>query len=959
MGRTGNVGRRYAVGLPSGICGYAVTASVKRGLLLALLLFLSFMACSAQQLIFGSVRDGFLKTPLPDARVTLLTTDSVIVQDSIKVTLSKRSGERWGDAGFIIKLPKKTCTYLIRATLDGYEDAWQALSVKAEENRPWGLDNPLQLRRAREQKLGEATVTATKLKMYYKGDTLVYDASAFKMPEGSMLDDLIRQMPGVTMNDAGEIFVNGRKIDELLLGSRSFFGGNSKVLLDNLPYYTVKNLKVYEKESERSQAAGYEIEKKKYVMDVNLKDEYRNGYIGNVEAAGGTKERWLGRGFLLGYTDKLRFTLLANANNVNEKRHIGESGGWKPERLPRSLLTTKSVAGEVDYQSKDGQVKENLMLDFMATKDVGETVQRRELFMDGSTPYSTYKSSATSYANRLLARNKFNLNIPGKIYTDFNVDFTYNKYRGNSEAISEDYLDQINTRLRSTSYNDGHSIRVGAGGYVSSRNDGNKFLRPLVAFYGFSHSDEKNETARGYVTEQFVNPSTVTQYNANDFHRRETQGNVHLIWSQTWNKLRLEIQDYQEYSKKYERDCLYHPEEFALPSQLDALLAITDWRNSYESDYRRYNNTPTIALKWSQYIPGEYMPIEYLHWDIGVSNVIRSEHLVYTRNHTTQDKKRTNHIFVPYFNFSIRPTRKAGEHLDFRVRHEQNNAASMFELLDYIDDATPQTVKLGNPNLRGTAYTALNLDFTDWESKRKGQVYHLTSGFTYHHRQVAQSVVFNPDNSQYTYQPKNVKGAYEAKVQFDFTRFLDKRQRWSWQTTANAEYNHSIDHVMQTGMTESAPNAVNTLVLHDGLWLQYQHKDFSVKAVGDFRWRHSEGRMKDFATLNAFDYQYGLTARYTLPVVKTTFSVDGNMYCRRGYGSSTLNTDDFVMNASVSQPFLKGRLVASVEAFDLLHQLSSTQYVVNAQGRTETWNRTLPNYIMLHVVYHFSRQPKK
>ena len=240
------------------------------------------------------------------------------------VNLNKNNG-RWGSSDFIIKLPKETRTYLIRASLKGYEDDWQTLSVKAEIDDPWGLDNPLELKRIRENTMGEAVVTATKLKMFYKGDTLVYDATAFKMPEGSMLDDLIRLMPGVTMNDDGEIFVNGRKVDEMLLGSRSFLGGNSKVLLENLPYYTVKNLKVYEMESDRSRAVGHEIEDKKYVMDVNLKDEYRNGYIANIEAAGGTHNRWLGRMFLLGYTDKLRFTLLANANNVNEKRHIGES----------------------------------------------------------------------------------------------------------------------------------------------------------------------------------------------------------------------------------------------------------------------------------------------------------------------------------------------------------------------------------------------------------------------------------------------------------------------------------------------------------------------------------------------------------------------------------------------------------------------------------------------------------
>lgn len=164
---------------------------------------------------------------------------------------------------------------------------------------------------------------------------------------------------------------------------------------------------------------------------------------------------------------------------------------------------------------------------------------------------------------------------------------------------------------------------------------------------------------------------------------------------------------------------------------------------------------------------------------------------------------------------------------------------------------------------------------------------------------------------------------------------------------------------MQTGMTESVPNAVNTYIVHDGLSLTYEQRDFSVKASGDIRWRHSEGKMRNFKTLDAFDFQYGIMARYTLPVVKTTLSVDAIMYARRGYGSGSLNTDDFVMNASISQPLFKGRMIVSLEAFDLLHELSATQYAVNAQGRTETWNRTLPNYVMLHLTYRLDRKPKK
>ena len=117
--------------------------------------------------------------------------------------------------------------------------------------------------------------------------------------------------------------------------------------------------------------------------------------------------------------------------------------------------------------------------------------------------------------------------------------------------------------------------------------------------------------------------------------------------------------------------------------------------------------------------------------------------------------------------------------------------------------------------------------------------------------------------------------------------------------------------------------------------------------------------MRDFTTLSVVDFQYGLAGRYTIPSSKTTMAADATMYSRRGYGNSALNTDNFVLCASVSQSLLGGRLILSVEAFDLLHQLSPTQYEVNAQGSTETWYRSLPRYVMAHVVFHWSRNPKR
>lgn len=111
--------------------------------------------------------------------------------------------------------------------------------------------------------------------------------------------------------------------------------------------------------------------------------------------------------------------------------------------------------------------------------------------------------------------------------------------------------------------------------------------------------------------------------------------------------------------------------------------------------------------------------------------------------------------------------------------------------------------------------------------------------------------------------------------------------------------------------------------------LEYLYWALNTTAVC---WRHSEGKMRDFTTLDAFDYQYGLMARYTLPGIKTTLSADANIYSRRGYGSKTLNTDDFVMNASVSQPFLKGKLIASVAVRGFCPVGGRCDFIVNGAG---------------------------
>ena len=88
-----------------------------------------------------------------------------------------------------------------------------------------------------------------------KGDTMVYNAAAFQLAQGSMLDELVRQLPGVRLEN-GQITVNGRFVSSLMLNGEDFFKGNPKIALDNLPAYMVDKVKVYERQNDRDRALG-------------------------------------------------------------------------------------------------------------------------------------------------------------------------------------------------------------------------------------------------------------------------------------------------------------------------------------------------------------------------------------------------------------------------------------------------------------------------------------------------------------------------------------------------------------------------------------------------------------------------------------------------------------------------------------------------------------------------------
>ena len=257
--------------------------------------------------------------------------------------------------------------------------------------------------------MGEAMVTTSKIRMVVKGDTLIYDADAFQLAEGSMLDGLIKMLPGFELRD-GRIRVNGQYVSELLVNGENFFKGDPRVALENLPAYMVNKVKVYRKEHEYSYITQEKNkEELPLVVDVNLKREYSVGWVANAGVGYGLEDRYMARLFGLGFTDYSRLAVYGNANNTNDMGEPGVSGEWNPQGAASGL--TEMQKGGLEALIKDRQQiwKYTGNIKILHQDNDGRSVTSTETFQPGlsSNTYARSRNERLGHNFRIQSSHQY------------------------------------------------------------------------------------------------------------------------------------------------------------------------------------------------------------------------------------------------------------------------------------------------------------------------------------------------------------------------------------------------------------------------------------------------------------------------------------------------------------------------------------------------------------------------
>lgn len=924
--------------------------------------------------LHGSVYDSFTRVPLK-AKMTLMTADSSVVD-----TTTVQLWEPYCSYGF--RAPRKTADYIIHAVMPGYEDAWKNFRVRIYARKVY-FDVPeiLMKKKAddvwRTDTIDGVVVTGTRIKMIQRGDTIIYDAAAFKLPDGSMLDGLIRQLPGAELKSNGDIYINGRKLDYLTLNGTDFFKGENKVMLENLPYYTVKNLKVYNKETEMSKIMGRDVEKRDYVMDVTLKPEYNRGYMANVEGGMGTQGRYMGRIFGLYYDDNTRLSVFGNINNVNETREPGGNGDWQPSNMPMGLTTTKQAGLNLNVNDKQKRFTESFGATAQWTDANYDSWASSERFASSGNLFSRNISSSRSKNYSVRMSNNFFLMKPFGLYTQINVTHSMRDNRSHSRSgtfKSEPYGDvyaaldsafttdmgELINRSFSNSWGRsssdyvnaallfghtlpwGDDIRVNITGTANRTKPADQLSRNGTYYAQTGQTDFRyvyaDTRTNGYRYDASV------EYNLN--LNEHIGPGIRLFYQHNYSKNRgLNYRLEQLHGQYAEADDAFdydHKLTSYLPSTRDSLQMSLDAQNS--SAYTLHTGELSVVPFFAYHAKNGLLQVS-----LGMSRY--NQHLNYHGAGIDTVATRNYNKFEPsieYYDWSSNTT------FSYQMSSDLQDIVSTMPVMN---DLNPLVRRINNPNLKRTTAHSFYASH-DFKLPRSG-TFGISANYGLTVNSVGTRTTYNTKTGAYTFMSDNVDGSnWNASGRLTLNLPLDSARHFMFYSQLSEDYSHSVDFDIAYNEASTALSRVNNFNTTATSRLTWSKGEYTIGVGGNVQWQNANGNRANFQTINAWNFDYAMNLSMPLPW-KFFLATDLRMFSRRGYQEAKMNTDDLVWNAQLSRSFLKGHLTATLQAFDILHQLSSTSYTINAQGRTESWYRSIPRYAMLRLAYKFQKSPKK
>lgn len=919
-------------------------------------LCLLWPAVAAAGIVEGIVRDGASRAPVAWATVRLLRPDSSLVA-------GQATAER-GTFAFGGVAPGR---YVVQVSFVGYATQARAVSLAADTSRvrlaPVDLPPVGHV-------LAEARVVARLPEVEADGDTLAFNASAYRVPEGSALEELIERLPGVEVGDDGTITVGGKRVTRFLVNGKDFFKGDPQVAMKNLPADMVRKVKTYDKQSDYTEQTGIDDGEEETVMDVQLKRELNESWVSRINAGYATHGLYEGRAFVNRLRDYSRLSFVGNVRNPNgtgrnedagfdfnvanykdsrERRRAGSYGVSGSVRVARGRSDrttggnseTYLTAGSTGAFSNRWNRSRSRAVDWNARL-------RAEWHPDTLTSLSVEPSFAhrTSASGSLGRSAQFNADpyaLPG---TGNPLDAAFADPPGADLAAI-----LVNRQLRQRS-SEGRTVSGGLNVVASRR------LSCRGRSLDVSASASLNRTAgRAFNRSdiRYFQPGADVPLRLTDqFDDTPSERWAYRVQA-GWNEPLFDgasLQLRYSYARSHNRSdrSLYRLDSLDAWSAAHALgdlpdgevlQTLLDVRNSRYTTTDDATHTANFGFRWVS---------RTVRLNVGVDVRRRTTDMAYRRDRLdTVVARRWTHA-LPSARFRYRFSRH--EQLELRYRTSVS-APGLASLLDVTDDSDPQRISTGNPSLRPSWTHRLTAGYNRYDPERQ-RGWNANLRFNRTARSISTAVAYDETTGVRTTRPENINGNWDAGAGLTVHSALGRERRFRLQSESHADYRNSVGFIRTQGQQASQKNTNRTLGLRQRLKGTYRNDWLEVELNARLNYRHSRNELNPATGYDTYHYDFGARIQVRLPW-RMTVETDASLQSRRGYDDRTMNTDELVWNARIAQNFLpKNAATLSLRLHDILRQRTGVSQRISASGRSDSWREQVYSYVMLQFTYRLN-----
>ena len=792
----------------------------------------------------------------------------------------------------------------------------------------------------------EVVVFANKNPIFYRGDTLVYVADSFKVGENAVVEDLLKKLPGIKVNEDGTLTSQGKDISQVLVDGDEFFGSDPTIATRNLGAKSISSVQVYEKKNENSKVGEDE---KIQVLDLKLKDGAKKGYFGKMSGASDfatfnnnafyesemlfnkfNNKQKISVFFLSSNTPKSNFGFrdmnkfgLENERNASGMSMFNQGNQANTSGIPQTL---KAGIYYSDKIGKTGKIGFNYS--YSESNLVANSNSSSQYFL-ADTSYFLKDSIQNTTQNQAHRLNlSYSVNLDSLTFIEFkpnlSIDFANTDENNTTRFLGETNLKSLETEIKNT--NDSKGLVSNSQALI--RRKFMKKNRELELKYILGFSD--NKTAGNLLsTTNNILSSTIDSIDQKKNNDNSSISNYGILsytepLSNYW-KLQFEYlfengQNKQDKNTFNLGDGSYSESVTNLSNVFDnlriqhRLTAI----GSFEKNF--HTVIGGIGLR-----------------NIAIENINYISDKVINQNFNN---------FLPRLSYQFKPSMSKRMGIYYTTSSSQ---PSINDLQPVVDNSNPNRTQEGNPDLQPNYVHNLNANFNTWQALSGRYIWSGMNG-SITNNAFANSTIYD-DFGRTVSKTVNVDGNLFGNVFFGAgIPFLSRKLEI--EPNANASYNR------YTNFINDEKNITQNTAISGGLDFSVKLDSLEITIGNSYSYTNPVSSLSSVSNKPYSSQRYEFDLEWQLKR-HFTIKIDAN-YSINSQRADGFNKNIFIVNAELSKAFFKTEnLIVTLSGNDLLNQNLNLSRQVNGNIVTDNYTSIISRYFLLKLTYKFNNNKTK